>query len=68
MMDDKKFGPGYGQGHGSGFAPGYVPASGPGTSLPEPPIDDMTGPAGDDVSAAPVADEPGADPSVEKFR
>ena len=67
-MDDKKFAPGFGQGPGSGFAPGYVPASGPGTSLPEPPIDDMTGPSADEGSAAPVADEPGVDPSVEKFR
>ena len=67
-MDDKKFRPGYGQGPGSGFAPGYAPASGPGASLPEPPIDDMAGPAADEASAPPVADQPEADPSVEKFR
>jgi hypothetical protein len=67
-MDDKKFESGYGQGRASGFAPGYAPASGPGTSLPEPPIDDATGPAADEASAAPIADQPGADPSVEKFR
>ena len=68
MMDDNKFGPGYGHAPGSGFSPGYAPASGPAASLPEPPADDDTGPAGDDVAAAPVADEPGIDPSVEKFR
>jgi hypothetical protein len=28
----------------------------------------MTGPSADDVSAAPVADQPEVDPSVEKFR
>jgi hypothetical protein len=68
MMDDTKFGSGYGPGSGSGFAPGYVPASGPGASLPEPPVDDVTGPAADATATEPAGEQQGADPAVEKFQ
>jgi hypothetical protein len=50
------------------LASGYTPASGPAASLPEPPVDDVAGPAGDEASAAPVAGQPGVDPAVDKFR
>ena len=55
-MDDTKFGPGYGPGSGSGFAPRYVPASGPAASVPEPPVDDVTGPSADASATEPAGE------------
>jgi hypothetical protein len=60
-MDDSKYGSGF-------YTPGYLPASGPTTSLPEPPSDDAAAASGQDPAAPPIADEPAVDPAVEKFR
>ena len=67
-MDDTKFGPGYGPGSGSGFAPRYVPASGPAASVPEPPVDDVTGPEADASATEPAGEQQAADPAVEEFQ